>query len=132
MPRASRRCPGDNGNCTNLIRGGDTYCADHLQPWQSRTASSRITMTHAWRVLRPEILRRDRYQCQIRGPHCTGHATVVDKIEPVARRPDLALDPANLRAACAECNGWKAQAEAAAGRTAWKRQPEPHPGLTRP
>lgn len=110
MPRAMRRCPGDHGNCTALIRGSG-YCDVHTpKPWSGpRTASSRVTMTHAWRKMRPEILKRDGRQCQIRGPHCTGVATQVDKIKPAATHPELALDPENARAACPECNAWKSR-----------------------
>ena len=53
------------------------------------------------------MLDRDRWTCQIRGPRCTHGATCVDHI--VARADGGApLDPANLRAACATCNGGRA------------------------
>jgi hypothetical protein len=51
----------------------------------------------AWRRIRPVILARDAYQCQIRLPVCTGRATQVDHII----EPDDGgawHDPRNLRA----------------------------------
>lgn len=120
MPRAPRRCPGDNGQCTKLIRNRK-YCHDHTVAWAGeRTASSRITRDTHWREkVKPDILQRDGYQCQIRYIGiCTGYATVVDKIAPAARRPDLAFDPDNHRAACWECNDTKS-------RTADRGKPEP-------
>jgi 5-methylcytosine-specific restriction protein A len=60
----------------------------------------------AWRRIRPVILARDAYQCQIRLPVCTGRATQVDHII----EPDDGgawHDPRNLRAACAQCNASK-------------------------
>lgn len=113
MPRAPRRCPGDNGNCTNLIRN-TRYCPDHTEAWKGeRTASSRATSSWKWQnTIRPAILQRDGYQCQIRTPRiCTGYATVVDKIIPAAQRPDLAHEPSNLQAACDPCNAHKARTE---------------------
>ncbi len=111
MPRAPKQC-GRNG-CTNVIRYGQK-CPDHPHGWKGRprTASSQATTTWAWKKLHDFILKRDGYDCQIRYPeHCTGYANTVDKIIPATRRPDLALDPANLRAACAACNGHKARTE---------------------
>lgn len=110
MPRAPRRCPGNHGNCTNLIRNR-RYCDDHTEAWAGpRTASSIITGTHQWREhIKPAILERDRHQCQIRYESiCTGIATVVDKIIPAARRLEIATQPDNLRAACEPCNARKA------------------------
>lgn len=63
--------------------------------------------TRRWRELRPFIFERDGYVCQVR-LRCDGDpATHVDHI--VSRRhwpPGLpgVDDPANLQAACAECN----------------------------
>src|SRR4051812_7242106 len=98
MPRAPRRCPGDDYQCPNLITT-TKYCPDHTVAWRGeRTASSQVTTTAAWQRLHDFVLARDRRQCQIRYPNiCTGYATVVDKTQPAARRPDLALDPDNCR-----------------------------------
>ena len=38
-----------------------------------------------WRRIRAQVLERDDGLCQIRGPRCTGVATAVDHIIPVAR-----------------------------------------------
>jgi 5-methylcytosine-specific restriction protein A len=111
MPRAPRRCPGDNYECPNLIQGGQKHCPDHTVAWHGpRTASSQATTTWEWQQLRADILERDEYQCQIMYPGiCTGEATTVDKTTPAARRPDLATVRRNLRAACDACNEHKAR-----------------------
>ncbi|WP_168209578.1 HNH endonuclease [Mycobacterium helveticum] len=96
----------------------------------ARSPSSHVTATAEWRRLRLTILKRDRYRCQLDEPGCTGEADQVDKIINVADGGDP-LDEHNLRAACAQCNARKAQREATKARNAWKRQPEPHPGLRR-
>jgi 5-methylcytosine-specific restriction protein A len=109
VPRAPRRCPGDNYECPNLITT-ERYCPDHTAPWQSaRTNSSKISGKRIWRQqVVPFILKRDGYECQIATQGvCLGRATTVDKIIPAARRPDLAMDPGNLRAACQPCNALK-------------------------
>lgn len=110
MPRAPRRCPGDKGNCTNLIRN-TRYCDEHTVAWAGeRTASSRATSSWQWQQLRAQVLEAADYQCQIRYEEiCTGYATVVDKIVPAARRPDLAYAPGNHQAACDPCNEHKAR-----------------------
>ena len=56
-----------------------------------------------WKELRLQILRRDSWTCQIRGPRCTVQATQVDHIVKRAWGGHRS-DPANLRAACAACN----------------------------
>lgn len=120
MPRAPRCCPGGNGTCTELIVNR-RYCPEHTEAWAGpRTASSRITGDRRWREqFAPAILERDGYACQIRyAGICTGYATVVDKITPAARRPDLAYDERNARAACEACNDEKA-------RTVDQGRPEP-------
>jgi 5-methylcytosine-specific restriction endonuclease McrA len=57
----------------------------------------------AWRAVRPIILARDEHWCQIQGAGCTGIATEVDHINPLATG-GARLDPTNLRAACRHCN----------------------------
>lgn len=113
MPRAPRRCPGDNYSCPNMVTIAP-YCPTHTVSWRGpRTASSRVTTKAAWKTrIVPYVLERDNYQCRIGYPgRCLGRATTVDKIIPAARRPDLATNPANLRAACAPCNTHKARTE---------------------
>lgn len=119
MPKAPRRCPGDNGNCTNLIRF-TKYCPEHTVAWAgTRTTSGEVTGTAAWKRIRLQVLKRDNYQCQIHGPYCTGRATQVDHIVNTAAG-GAELDPANLQSACPPCNARKAQQEAAAARTGRK------------
>jgi 5-methylcytosine-specific restriction protein A len=131
MPKAPRLCPRDG--CTNLITH-TAYYSDHTRkPWPGRrTRSSSITNTAEWKRLRLDVLRRDRYQCQVRGPACTGHATQVDHILNVANG-GAELDPANAQAICSPCNARKASAEGAAARARRRTQrPKPlHPGLLR-
>jgi 5-methylcytosine-specific restriction endonuclease McrA len=57
----------------------------------------------AWRTLRRAVLERDGYACLIRGPRCTGYATTVDHIVPVAEGGEF-WAPENLRSACGPCN----------------------------
>lgn len=56
---------------------------------------------------RADVLRRDNYECQIRGPGCTRRATEVDHIRPKSAGGQAV--PANLRAACRTCNRYKGQ-----------------------
>jgi len=69
-------------------------------------AQSPYTMPQ-WRRLRLQILERDGYMCQIKGPKCTKRATAVDHIVPV-NDGGAFYDPTNLRAACQWCNSWRA------------------------
>ncbi|WP_074330665.1 HNH endonuclease [Mycobacteroides abscessus] len=115
MPKASRRCSGDKGNCTNLIRF-TKYCPEHTNAWAgTRTKNGEVTGTAAWKRVRLQILKRDNYQCQISGPHYTGRATQVDHIvNTAAGGPEL--EPANLQSACTACHQDKSQSEASIGR----------------
>ncbi|MED5802950.1 HNH endonuclease [Gordonia sp. Z-3] len=113
MPRAPRQCQGHNGRCGNLIRTG-RYCPDctRQKAWAGpRTASSEVHSTTRFKRLRTRILDRDHHQCQLRGPHCLGHATDVDHIIKVASAPDRAYDPTNLQSACRPCHNQKTRAE---------------------
>lgn len=74
-------------------------------------ANHALYISHAWRKLRPIILERDNWTCQVRiSPRCTPNlrarsaTATVDHIIPLHLRPDLALDQDNLRAACLSCN----------------------------
>lgn len=103
--------------------------------WQGEpTASSKVTGTTQWQELRVKVLERDRYQCQIRGETCTGHATHVDKIQAAAHGGDP-FNRRNLQAACANCNSQKGRQEAAATRRDLRLSAhhpgtrEPHPGM---
>lgn len=63
----------------------------------------RYVQTYEWQQLRLAVLLRDGYQCQIKGEKCTGRATTVDHVEPIAEG-GAPYDPSNLRAACKPCN----------------------------
>lgn len=60
-----------------------------------------------WRNFRAFILRRDKYQCTIRGSKCTGKAPLagghVDHEIPL-HLGGQKYDPDNARASCAACN----------------------------
>ena len=77
--------------------------------------------TQAWRRTREIVLQRDGYECQMRGPRCTGRATQVDHIIPKVHGGDESLD--NLRAACQQCNA------AAGGRRGRLLKGDPDPRL---
>lgn len=84
-----------------------------------------------WPATVAAVLDRDGHVCQIREPGCTGEATTVDHIVPVAEGGSDAAD--NLRGACPGCNDRKRRREAAVGqraRAARARHPvERHPGI---
>jgi 5-methylcytosine-specific restriction endonuclease McrA len=73
--------------------------------------------TTRWRAIRPVILARDGYTCQIQGPRCTGTATTVDHITALADGGAM-YDPTNLRAACQTCNCGRRDTSRATGDTA--------------
>jgi 5-methylcytosine-specific restriction protein A len=126
MPRAPRRCPGDDGDCPNRITT-QRYCPEHSKTkWSGqRSHSSTITSTAEWKRVRPEILQRDRYLCQIRTPGiCTRHATTVDHV--IATSAGGApYERSNLQSACAQCNRHKATGERVAARANRRTQPPP-------
>jgi 5-methylcytosine-specific restriction endonuclease McrA len=64
-----------------------------------------------WRRIRPAILRRDNYTCQLRLPGCTTRATDVDHIVETSKGGAW-HDPANLQAACKRCNTLKSTGQA--------------------
>ncbi len=69
----------------------------------ANTRGRQVYDHRAWRIIRRQILQRDNQLCQIHGPRCTTHATEVDHIVPIAAG-GARFDPANLRAACRQCN----------------------------
>lgn len=73
--------------------------------------------------LLPSILRRDNYECQIRGPQCRGVADSVDHIHPKALGGRGTAD--NLRAACKPCNMSKGARWAAPQRGPFLRNTRP-------
>jgi hypothetical protein len=89
--------------------------------------TSRNYADTAWKRTRLQILQRDGYRCQIRGPKCKIKATEVDHIVNVDDG-GARLDPANLRAACKSCNVSKRNTEVAArARRARVGAPSPAP-----
>lgn len=79
--------------------------------------------------LRRRVLARDHGRCQMRGPDCSGVATVVDHIQPVAEGGTDDLE--NLQSACDPCHDPKTQTEAKRAREKLgrKRPPPRRPGL---
>ena len=62
-----------------------------------------------WDKLRRQALRRDDYTCQfcgqkVLGKKINGHSPIVDHIETVKSRPDLAMHLGNLRVLCRSCD----------------------------
>lgn len=70
-----------------------------------------------WVAIRAEVLERDGYRCQIRGPGCTGGATMVDHITPRRVGGGDSLD--NLRGACSSCNIGRENRRRARARPRW-------------
>lgn len=97
--------------------------------WEARSAR-RQTLPADWSSRRTRILRRDRRQCQIRGPRCIGTATEVDHVGAADDHRDEVL-----RSACTPCHGLRSatQGGVASGSarrsraTSRTRPPEPHP-----
>ena len=73
----------------------------HLRPLTP--VSDRRYGSPRWKKLRLGILRRDNYQCQIRGPNCRGTANTVNHRLAVSEGGAF-FDPENLEASCGACN----------------------------
>lgn len=58
--------------------------------------------TEDWKHLRLATLKRAGYRCEIKGPTCTGRATIADHI--VSRKNGGTDTMSNLRAACRACD----------------------------
>ena len=69
--------------------------------------------TYREEKVRAAVLRRDNWECQIRGEGCIGTANTVDHIHPKAWGGRATPD--NLRAACWPCNQRKGTRADAAG-----------------
>ena len=86
-PRPARRTTGDRrSNPATIAR---------------RRASQRFYSTPEWRRVRDAVRARDG-ECLMCG---TTVNLTVDHVVPIARAPDLALEPANLRTLCRRCHG---------------------------
>jgi 5-methylcytosine-specific restriction endonuclease McrA len=101
----------DGTVCAALTNG--TRCTSHVRAADRKrgTARERGIGGRDWERVRLLVLRRDNYQCQIRGRRCTEVATVVDHIVPRSKGGSR-LDIRNLRAACRWCNTSKGARDA--------------------
>lgn len=91
--------------------------------WEGSTRKGRLPAN--WESeIRPTVLARDRYTCQLRYDGCLVVATDVDH---KLRGDDHRLE--NLQAACGWCHQRKSSSEGAAARPRLNRSPEPHPAL---
>ena len=64
----------------------------------------------AWRALRRQALKRDRYRCVLcRASLRAPGSSRVDHIESRRRRPELELELSNLRSLCASCDNRQSQ-----------------------
>lgn len=62
--------------------------------------------TPAWKKARATALRRAAWKCEVCSASVEGKGQYrVDHKVPRALRPDLALDPTNLRVLCFDCDG---------------------------
>ena len=95
--------------------------------WSSHARKRPRPSSAAEKRFRDEVLRRDRYTCQVRGPRCVGNATQADHI--VSWEEGGSHDPSNGQAVCDPCHAQKTQEEAQRARARWKRRPPRHPGL---
>lgn len=109
MPRAPKKCR-DAGCEARVV--GKTYCDVHKpMNWQG----SRRTTTQEHKTWRLQVLDRDDWTCQIRGPRCIGRANIADHILAVLFGGSE-YDLGNGQAVCLPCHKPKVAAEAAAGR----------------
>lgn len=101
MPRAPKHC-GING-CTVLVHNGQR-CPDHQHRWGKGNPR---TSTTAHRARRLRVLKRDRYQCQLRYDCCIGTATIADHTVALA----LGGTDEVMQAACKPCHDRKSSRE---------------------
>ena len=119
MPRAPRRCPGNNYQCPNTITN-NRYCPEHTKPWQGQTTGQ--GSTRATRAARDACLNRANHHCQLNHPGCTIHATEAHHTRGLAdtgRHRADAIDLSHLTAACRWCHNIETQKQAKRAR---KRQ----------
>lgn len=60
----------------------------------------------AWKVLAKQVINEEPL-CYLRLMGCSVVSTTADHVIPVKARPDLTMERANLRGACAHCNNVK-------------------------
>ena len=92
--------------------------------WGNRSRR-RAELPSDWPKIRENILNRDGYTCQIRGPGCTILATDVDHGD-AGRHIHT---PDNLRAACGPCHRQRTAAQGNAAKPPRTRPTARHPGL---
>lgn len=94
--------------------------------WAASNRRERLPADWAWRTA--EVLKRDKYRCQLRWSGCFGSATEVDHKK---RGDDHRFE--NLQAACTYCHARKSAAEGVAARAKLralrKRPVGRHPGM---
>jgi 5-methylcytosine-specific restriction endonuclease McrA len=79
-----------------------------------------------WRRIRPTILARDNWQCQVRSPVCQRKADRVDHVVDPVRDGGAPYAPENLRASCRACNAWRKQGKDLPERKTPERTRCPH------
>lgn len=87
-------------------------------PWQGHNPAYD---TPEYKRARLACLNRARWQCEIRGPHCTGRASQADHTYGLANDPHHL----SLQAACRPCHAAKTSAEGHGRRTTADPQPQP-------
>ena len=102
-------CQHTNGlgkqTCGQAIFESETYCDRHNpRPVSVPKRHRRKAYGGAWAKQRLRVLKRDNYQCQIRGPGCLGYADQVDHIHPLMYGGPLHVSDSELQAACSHCN----------------------------
>lgn len=75
----------------------------------TKQARARFYGSSEWRAFRESILERDNFECQWckeQGRVTSKYNSIleVDHIEELKDRPDLALEPSNLRTLCKDCH----------------------------
>ncbi len=106
MNHACPRC----GTAIATTHGRCPTCKPKATPEENQRKNKRTTYlevygTKRWRELRPVILSRDKYTCQV----CGERGTTVGHIHPFTSGNDAAAwATSNLRCECLSCNGREA------------------------
>lgn len=74
---------------------------------RSRKRKDPFFDTKAWQRLRWQVLQRDDFSCTACGTYIGQRGANVDHVQSRAVRPDLALEPDNLRTLCHACHSRK-------------------------
>jgi len=93
--------------CRSLIEKGQ-YCEEHKRkPKVAKRYYSKnkaFYKTDEWKEVADFVRYRDKYKCTICGKPVFGRDSQVDHKLPIWLRPDLRLDPKNLRLVCSRCH----------------------------